>query len=303
MRFTHWSDAHGSTAAETSALSVLASCGCPSLYTGDSAFQNIGQGHNTGIDESCLIVLGNHDRQTNVDSNNPTNATNAAVFNAYFAEGYTPSHAELASIENPTYWVARIEGVPVIGLDCTLTSQADIRAECRWLEQQLSSCALASKKAIVISHIMASGHSPHACCMTELWYWRDSGWYTGLDATRRVFAQCINSLDEVLRENAGSIAFCLYGHDHSDGIFLSSGYPEIVIGDTYLGDIRAYNSLNRSAVAGTQDILLMNLYDYDPTAQTLVIWRLGANNCSTGTRRCMAALDLSRNAVVSTFSN
>lgn len=306
-KFLHFSDTHQDTNGESSILSMLNTIQSDEsvipLNTGDMALYKIQDGHNTTICSKCLYVIGNHDRTTNSDSN--LVATSSRIVNqTYFSNTYVTHNASMANVPNPTYWSFQKDDVRIIGLDCTLTDATEINNEKSWLENQFSEARSKNQKVIAMSHIIARGKQHKRSTFTNVYYLEQLGFYAyGGDIATNYFATCINPLDSIIKANKDIVAFCIYGHEHSDLYFDSNGYPEIVLGDTWTGDILAYNNVARATNVNAKDIFVMNKYVYDSTANCLEIYRIGADRCVDGTRRRMMCIDLSTNTIVSDNSS
>lgn len=305
--FLHFSDIHQDTNGESSILSMLSSLPADGsiipLCTGDLALYKIQDGHNSSICDRCLYVVGNHDRTTNSDQTQVT-ASSRIVNQTYFSDTYVTRNAAMANVANPTYWAFQKDDVRIVGLDCTLTDATEIGNEKSWLSNQFSDARSKNQKVITMSHMIARGKQYRRSTFTNIYYVAQTNFYTlAGDIASSYFAQCINTMDSVIKANKDVIAFSIYGHEHSDIYFDSSGYPEIVLGDTWTGDILAYNNVARATNVNAKDIFVMNKYVYDSTANCLEIYRIGADRCVDGTRRRMMCIDLSTNTIVSDNSS
>lgn len=307
-KFLHFSDTHQDTNGESSILSMLNTIQSDEsvipLCTGDMALYKIQDGHNTTICSKCLYVIGNHDRTTNSYSENLVAASSRIVNQTYFSDTYVTRNASMANVPNPTYWSFQKDDVRIIGLDCTLTDATEINNEKTWLSNQFSDARSKNQKVIAMSHIIARGKQHKRSTFTNVYYLEQLGFYAyGGDVATSYFATSINPLDSIIKANKDVVAFCIYGHEHSDLYFDSNGYPEIVLGDTWTGDILAYNNVARATNTNAKDIFVMNEYIYDSTSNYLEIYRIGADRCVDGTRRKMMCIDLSANAIVSDWSS
>lgn len=307
-KFLHFSDTHQDTNGESSILSMLSTIQSDEsvipLCTGDMALYKLQDGHNTTICSKCLYVIGNHDRTTNSADSNLVAASSRIVNQTYFSNTYVTRNASMANVPNPTYWSFQKDGIRIIGLDCTLTDATEISNEKTWLSNQFSDARSKNQKVIAMSHIIARGKQHKRSTFTNVYYLEQLGFYAyGGDVATSYFATCINPLDSIIRANKDVVAFCIYGHEHSDLYFDSNGYPEIVLGDTWTGDILAYNNVARATNANAKDIFVMNEYIYDSVSNYLEIYRIGADRCVDGTRRKMMCIDLSANAIVSDWSS
>lgn len=307
-KFLHFSDTHQDTNGESSILSMLNTIQSDEsvipLCTGDMALYKIQDGHNTTICSKCLYVIGNHDRENHASGTPITVASSREVNKTYFSDTYVTKNASMANVPNPTYWSFQKDDVRIIGLDCTLTDAIEISNEKTWLTNQFSDARSKNQKVIAMSHIIARGKQHKRSTFTNVYYLEQLGFYAyGGDVATNYFATCINPLDSIIKANKDIVAFCIYGHEHSDLYFDSNGYPEIVLGDTWTGDILAYNNVARATNANAKDIFVMNEYIYDSASNYLEIYRIGADRCVDGTRRKMICIDLSANAIVSDWSS
>lgn len=305
--FLHFSDIHQDANGESSILSMLGSLPADEsiipLCTGDLALYKIQDGHNSSICSKCLYVVGNHDRTTNSDQTQVA-ASSRIVNQTYFSDTYVTRNASMANVANPTYWSFQKDDIRIVGLDCTLTDATEISNEKKWLSNQFSDARSKNQKVITMSHMIARGKRYRRSTFTNIYYVAQTNFYTlAGDIASSYFAQCINTLDATIKANKDVVAFSIYGHEHSDLYFDSNGYPEIVLGDTWTGDILAYNNVARATNVNAKDIFVMNKYVYDSTANYLEIYRIGADRCVDGTRRRMMCIDLSTNTIVSDDSS
>lgn len=306
-RFLHFSDTHQDTKGESSILSMLNTITAEEsvipLCTGDFALYKIQDGHSSAICNKCLYVLGNHDRTTNSSAQPLVSASSEVINEKYFTDTYVTRNATMASVANPTYWSFQKDDICIIGLDCTLTVASEIDSEKNWLSNQFADARSRKQKVIPMSHIIARGKQYRKSTFTNIYYAMQSGFYSYGDNAANYFNTCISALDSIIKANKDIVAFCLYGHEHSDVYFDSNGYPEIVLGDTWTGDILAYNNVARATNANAKDIFVMNEYIYDTASNYLEIYRIGADRCVDGTRRKMMCIDLSSNTIVSDWSS
>lgn len=308
-KFLHFSDSHQSTTAETTAMNIINSAPKNYIpcYSGDYAFQKISDGYNVSIVNGCYGVIGNHDRMENGDSNNIVPVSNSLCYNTFFTKGYTHDHAKFnTNVSNPTYWSSVLDNntIRLIGLDSTISNSSDLEEMCKWLSNELNLSRKNNQKCIIMQHIISRGKYIMKSTFTNSDFWFNQKWYKiGNDQSSNYWVNTIERLDTILSRNADVIAFCMYGHEHADGICWEHNYPEIIIGDSYLGDIGVFNNVVRSTVLNQKDTLVMNMYVYDDKKETLEIYRLGASDCTDGTKRYMCVLDLSEKDVISDFSN
>ena len=307
-RFLHFTDTHQDTNGESSILNMIGRLPLDEsiipLCTGDLAFSRIQDGHNSDICNNCLYVLGNHDRTYYTQGNGLISESSSVVSKTYFTDTYVTRNAAMANVPNPTYWSFQKDDIRIVGLDCTLIYATEISNEKNWLENQFSEARSKSQKVIVMSHIIARGKEYRKSTFTNTYFMTQTNYYTiPGDLLSGYFYQCIITLDDTIKKNKDTVAFVLYGHEHSDLYFDSNGYPEIVLGDTYTGDIFDFNNVVRATNANAKDIFVMNKYIYDSTANYLEIYRIGADRCMDGTRRRMMCIDLSTNTIVSDNSS
>lgn len=307
-RFLHFSDTHQDVNGESSILNMIGKLPADEniipLCTGDFALYKIQDGHNSNICGKCLYVVGNHDRATNTQGAAISSASSSVVNRTYFTDTYVTKNASMANVPNPTYWSFQKDDIRIVGLDCTLTDATEIGNEKSWLSNQFSDARSKNQKVITMSHMIARGKQYRRSTFNNIYYVAQTNFYTlAGDIASSYFAQCINTLDATIKANKDVVAFSIYGHEHSDIYFDSNGYPEIVLGDTWTGDILAYNNVARATNVNAKDIFVMNKYVYDSTANCLEIYRIGADRCVDGTRRRMMCIDLSTNTIVSDDSS
>lgn len=307
-RFLHFSDTHQDSNGERSILNMIGKLPADDniipLCTGDFALYKIQDGHNSDLCRNCLYVLGNHDRTNYTQGAAISSASSSVVSRTYFTDTYVTRNAAMANVPNPTYWSFQKDDIRIVGLDCTFIDDTEISNEKSWLENQFSEARSKGQKVIAMSHIIARGKQYRKSTFTNTYYMTQTNYYTiPGDIASGYFIKCINTLDATIKANKDAVAFVLYGHEHSDLYFDSNGYPEIVLGDTWTGDILAYNNVARATNVNAKDIFVMNKYVYDSTANYLEIYRIGADICVDGTRRRMMCIDLSTNTIVSDNSS
>lgn len=306
-KFLHFSDTHQDANGESSILTMLDTLPADEsiipLCTGDMALYKIQDGHNNSICNKSLYVIGNHDRTNYSLGDTISSASSKVVNETYFTDTYVTRKATMANVQNPTYWAYQKDNVRIVGLDCTLKDDTEISREKSWLENQFYEARNKKQKIITMSHIIARGKKYRRSTFNNIYYVSQTNLYTMDDVMSGYFAKCISAIDTTIKENKDVVAFALYGHEHSDLYFDSNGYPEIVLGDTWTGDILTYNNVARATNANAKDIFVMNKYIYDSTANYLEIYRIGADRCVDGTRRRMMCINLSTNTIVSDNSS
>lgn len=307
-KFIHFSDTHQDANGESSILNMIgklpANESIIPLCTGDFALYKIQDGHNSGLCNNCLYVLGNHDRTNYTQGAAISSASSSVVNRTYFTDTYVTRNAVMANVPNPTYWSFQKDDVRIVGLDCTLIDATEISNEKSWLENQFLEARSKGQKVIAMSHIIARGKQYRKSTFTNTYYMTNTNLYTiPGDIMSGYFIKCINTLDATIKANKDAVAFVIYGHEHSDLYFDSNGYPEIVLGDTWTGDILVFNNVARATNANAKDIFVMNKYIYDSESNCLEIYRIGADRCVDGTRRKMMCIDLSANTIVSDDSS
>lgn len=308
IRFLHWTDSHGYAVGSNYTNACIK--GIPdldfSIHTGDACKNSFGDDASYARLGDSFFVVGNHDaiNASGIGSlpDGYDNWADRPSQEALFAKFFQPNIAGwgVQMKPNETWWKRRFpdKKLTLVGLDITVTGEA-LEREREFLNSVLAEARNNGDRLIFASHIVEHLAMPVPCAFTFHHYYRQggrwsdySGWYPFMNESINTVAQYAASADV-------KVIAWLCGHEHADAFFTHRPFPIIVCGSTI---IDGYNNLSRSEDEALTSRAAMNLCEYDDRLDTLRIYRLGADNCTGGSRRKMLVYNLGERRIVSSCS-
>lgn len=300
-----WSDTHQANTSINAAQTVLRTAnGVDAIvHCGDSAFRYFEDGIGALDLSGTLTVIGNHDAFTKNDDgsqNKHKQPTQAQLYNRYME----PLVRQGAECRNATTWWRKKyanKGVVIIGVNDTLNEDALVEEQYSDVKAWLDDAYANGLAVIMVRHSPTSYATVRPCNWTALHAINEEptyiseyrGWYPN---NERVVSLLIATHAKVL--------CLLHGHDHWDSFqTINKGdgmIPVIGIGSTYAD---GYNDVPRSTDAMVKETYVLNHLRYDPTRDTLSVFRLGSDETTLGNARKMLVWSYAKSEIVAVCSN
>lgn len=272
----HVTDTHSAAQAGRRAWDVLEAGGYDmAVCTGDVV--------SSGYDDEYTLIaggegyplcLGNHDVTSSLDWQHPHGQADI-VSKYHLDDAANPCGI---SRDGWSWWHRDVNDVTVLGVNtCMVDGYEDQYA---WLRAQLNRCIDGGRRVVLCGHIFDSSqtHSRVQCSFTNPLYALDTQFIGIYPTVRGISSILSEAVSRGLR-----VAFCCWGHDHSDELEVTDGrVKNFVLGSTVCD---GYNDLIRTSDGGRSSSCLMNLYVIDTDAKVLDVVRIGARNSATGRER------------------
>lgn len=300
-----WSDTHQANTSINAAQTVLRTSNSIDaiVHCGDSAFRYFEDGIGALDLSGTLTVIGNHDAFTKNDDgsqNKYKQPTQAQLYNRYM-EPLVRQGVECRSAT--TWWRKKYadKGVVIIGVNDTLNEDALVEEQYADVKAWLDDAYANDLAVIMVRHSPTAYATVRPCNWTALHAINEEstyvseyhGWYPKTD---RVTSLLVATRAKVL--------CLLHGHDHWDSFqTIDKGdgmIPVIGIGSTYAD---GWNDVPRSTDARVKETYVLNHLRYDPTLNTLSVFRLGSDESTLGNARKMLVWSYGHNSIVAVCSN
>lgn len=300
-----WSDTHQANTSIAAAQSVLKTAnGVDAIvHCGDSAFRYFEDGIGALDLNGTLTVIGNHDAFTRNDDgsqNKYKQPTQAQLYNRYM-EPLVRQGAECRSAT--TWWRKKHsnKGVVIIGVNDTLNEDALVEEQYEDVKAWLDDAYDNGLAVIMVRHSPTAYATVMPCNWTALHAINEEPTYI---SEYRDWYPKTDRVTSLLVATRAKVLCLLHGHDHWDSfqtIDKGAGMiPVIGIGSTYAD---GWNDVPRSNDARVKETYVLNHLRYDPTLNTLSVFRLGSDESTLGNARKMLVWSYEKNAIVSVCSN
>lgn len=306
FRLLQWSDSHLANAAVQATQTLISSI--PDLdfcvHCGDitNAYNQQGIGDYDATKSVC--VIGNHDSidQSGTDPAGyhwDIQVSQNSLYNSYLAKSKTPFGIEIEA--GTTWWSKEFKekGVLVLGINDTVLGDAQA-AQAQWFKNRLAYAEQNGLAIILVKH----GPSNYVNVVENSFttnYAAGDSFVTDKNDYNRTYSGNDKLIGELTKTTA-KVLCVLYGHEHTDAYGCitkndSSEIPAISVGSTL---IDKFNDVARSTDTSLTSAVVTNLIEID--GNSLYVYRLGADGCSTGAARKMLTFSYSKNKVVSICS-
>lgn len=309
MRVLQWTDSHGDVASQAATAKLWNdSSGIDLLvHTGD-VLNDVFENPLPATWDTCFTV-GNHDailRAGAVASGYQWNVqpTQQQKFQKFYASNPARSQMTFGPTADATWWTHRFEkdNVLLVGLDYTVINQA-YNDEKAWLQTVIDQCVADGTKIIVATHQMPMGCVELDCNFDNPRFVRSYGRMSSLGSAQwyPFMQESAYMIWKACDWYGLKCLFWMMGHTHADMMFISPTkvpFPMVTLTSTLIYgavDSNTYSNLVRVNDASDVRCPSCNLYDYDPTRNTLQIYRLGGGRSIGGKRRNMLIWDYTNN--------
>lgn len=300
-----WSDTHQANTSINAAQTVLrTSNGIDAIvHCGDSAFRYFEDGIGALDLSGTLTVIGNHDAFTKNDDgsqNKYKQPTQAQLYNRYM-EPLVRQGVECRSAT--TWWRKKYadKGVVIIGVNDTLNEDALVEEQYADVKAWLDDAYANDLAVIMVRHSPTAYATVRPCNWTALHAINEESTYI---SEYRDWYPKTDSVTSLLVATRAKVLCLLHGHDHWDSFqTIDKGdgmIPVIGIGSTYAD---GWNDVPRSNDARVKETYVLNHLRYDPTLNTLSVFRLGSDESTLGNARKMLVWSYGQNAIVAVCSN
>lgn len=300
-----WSDTHQANQSINAAQTVLKTVnGVDAIvHCGDSAFRYFEDGIGALDLNGTLTVIGNHDAFTKNDDgsqNKYKQPTQAQLYNRYME----PLVRQGAECRNATTWWRKKyadKGVVIIGVNDTLNEDALVEEQYADVKSWLDDAYANDLAVIMVRHSPTAYATVRPCNWTALHAINEESTY--ISEYRGLYPKT-DRVTSLLVATRAKVLCLLHGHDHWDSFqTIDKGdgmIPVIGIGSTYAD---GWNDVPRSTDSRVKETYVLNHLRYDPTLNTLSVFRLGSDESTLGNTRKMLVWSYGQNAIVAVCSN
>nr|DAU40583.1 MAG TPA: Acid sphingomyelinase-like phosphodiesterase 3b [Bacteriophage sp.] len=300
-----WSDTHQANTSINAAQAVLKTAnGVDAIvHCGDSAFRYFEDGIGALDLNGTLTVIGNHDaftKNSDGSQNKYKQPTQAQLYNRYM-EPLVRQGAECRSAT--TWWRKKYadKGVVIIGVNDTLNEDALVEEQYSDVKAWLDDAYANGLAVIMLRHSPTAYATVRPCNWTALHAINEESTY--ISEYRGLYPKT-DRVTSLLVATRAKVLCLLHGHDHWDSFqTIDKGdgiIPVIGIGSTYAD---GWNDVPRSTDSKVKETYVLNHLRYDPTLNTLSVFRLGSDESALGNARKMLVWSYAKNEIVAVCSN
>ena len=300
MRFLHFSDTHEDVAPTLDVVNLIKTGGFDiAVHTGDLVYDYFEGDISYAQMQNYCFTPGNHDTilKSATDPEGyhwEIQPTAQQLYQKFFAPFKEALGITIGV--NESWWYKDVGNVRCIGFNSCARGVENTK-QLEFANRILKDALDRKMNVAVFSHYADHRTWVTDCTFTNSAHFEKYG--VGMSNTNLYPAidPLYDTVDSYYRSGLNVIGWFV-GHAHSDGVITEKGYPIILVGSVKIDE---FNNVSRSLGAYTSRTCC-NLCEFDEDMNTLKVFRLGADNVSSGGYRLMFSYDLGERRIASQCS-